>query len=916
DNKFGILENEKSVYDILKSKIENSLNSNESISLYIVTNFTFFESFRRLSNLFLLLFEKNLLDEFKLIFVSKNRLNVKEIYKEFKKDAISLDNESYKILEKLYIKRKFECKIFIEKGVDTNIFITKSGLIYETYIGSASFSSITQTENIEFIASIDKSEKRNVYLDLFDYFVKNSSIKLYDKTLIDIIKKSANIDTLFLNHKDFISTTVKVMEKEFLVKNLGADLSLFSEIQYMSYYCCLDILKNYGLGFLYNTAGLGKTEISSLVAKYYKDNDKNILVIHGPNDLKKWQDTIKKYNLKEKDLGYLSRSELYKKDFEISNFNNFDLIIITECEIYRNFEIDNYFNHNFRQIIKQNKNSDFLLISDFFTISSLLDFSKIIKLFDKVSSHPKFVTNKIIKTIDILEESIKNDFLNEDTLEQLFFIINTLSVNIKSTDFNTYFTNTPIVNQEKLTITQVKYAYTHEIYVKIYDKLSNFLHDLNLEYIKLWNKTIQNVDLNYYRFRIYKKLESSIYTFRVCLKNILDKNIITKKILTEGVITDEIIFSKSQQENIIKNFTNLDDSAKDIIMSNVNKDIKNIESAIAGMEQIKYLENHDDKITSLLKILKTENKPTLIFSESKDTVLYIERRLRDYGNFKTVLCYGNEQTFEEDYSNGNSDIDRNQILNEFNNGDKNVLISTDVFDENFIFNRAEIVINFDFSYNTSLLYQRANKLGKNIFSKKTKIYNFQPDRRIDKEASIFETLGIKSPDLFAMIGLDFVNWLCKEKNEDISNKNIQNIYYLTRDYKDLLSTKNPEDLQIKFHLSSLENNIILREYIKYFNISEDTLKLTSLKYNKPIFTTFKSSNDSYFVFFEYEGEVYSLNNIVFSEETVESELTSDDIKSIYQLVNERISVINKKLNKDTAQIPNNIPMGIIKYSKE
>ena len=132
----------------------------------------------------------------------------------------------------------------------------------------------------------------------------------------------------------------------------------------------------------------------------------------------------------------------------------------------------------------------------------------------------------------------------------------------------------------------------------------------------------------------------------------------------------------------------------------------------------------------------------------------------------------------------------------------------------------------------------------------------------------------------------------------------------------MLSIKNPEDIQIKFRLKSLENNIILREYIKYFNISEDTLKFAPLKYKKPIFTTFKSENDSYYIFFEYENEVYCMNDLLFSEKVSEDELTGEELKEIEESVSLRIDEINKKLEITDIIDIKKIPVGIIKYIKD
>ncbi|HPO48857.1 MAG TPA: DEAD/DEAH box helicase [Spirochaetota bacterium] len=913
NNKSGIFKNEIAIIDLLKSRAESSINKKEPISFYLLTNFSFFECFKKTNTVFLELFEKKILGEIKVVFAAKNKLNLKEFYKEFKKDAISLDSQSYDVIEKLYGNSKIEISIFTEKPVDTNLIIIKSGTEYETWVGSISLSAENQNDRIEFILPADKNADANFYYKLFDYFRQNGTQKLYDKDLIDIVKKSARLDSLYLNQKDFISTAIKSMEKDFLVKNLGSDLSLFSEMQHMSYYQCLDILKNYGLAFLFNTAGLGKTEISGLIIKYYKENDKNILIVHAPGDLKKWQYVMNKNSLKNADVTFLSRSELLRKKFVPSFYNDFDLIIVSESEIFRNSHIDNYLNANLKEIIKFNKNSDFLLISDFFSVSSLLDFSRIVKLFGKIETHSKFTTNKLLKKIEAFENESNNDKISLESFENMFDAVSQLSINIKQTDFKAYFNSDFTENPEKSTITQVKYAYTHEIYVKIYEKLPNFLRDLSLDYIKLQNKKIESIDINYYRWRIYKKLESSIYSFRICIKNMLDKNQEVKKILEENTFFEETFFTRERQDNILNNFKKLDSAAQDIVMKNIEKDIKNIESAITNIEQIKYLENHDDKITNLLKILKTENKPTLIFSESKDTVLYIERRLKDYGKFKTVMCYGNEQSFDEIDLISDEDIDRNSVLNSFNEGENNILISTDILDENFVFGKAEILVNFDMNYNPSILLQRANKLGKNFHSKKTKIFNFQPDRRIDKEIGIYESLQLKSSDIFAYLGFDFIMWILKDKKLDFSEINLEKAIYLARDYKDLLSMKNPEDFQIKNKLKTLEDNIILREYIKYFNISEDTIKYAPLRYNKPVYTTFKSKLESYFIFFEYENEVYSLNNLIFSEIIDENEISSKELTDIENSILDRIDEINKKLNKTEIIDIKKIPMGIIKY---
>jgi superfamily II DNA/RNA helicase len=437
--------------------------------------------------------------------------------------------------------------------------------------------------------------------------------------------------------------------------------------------------------------------------------------------------------------------------------------------------------------------------------------------------------------------------------------------------------------------------------------------------VKLWTKKAnEGSDINFIRWKIYKRLETSIFSFRVCLKEILDKNIEVKKILSPDA-DDCKLLKKEHVENIKNNFETMEKTFQESILVNIDKDIKSIENLLSNIENIRYLENKDDKITNVLKILRNENKPSLIFSESKDTVLYIERRLKEYGNFKTSVYFGNELTIEEVDPENCKELDKDRLVDMFKRGESDLFITTDLADEDVNLSRAEVIINFDIPVSPGTMLHRLNSLAKGNNPKKIKIFNFFPDKRIDKETEIFEKLNFKFEEAVCFYGMEFANWLSTQKKIEMTPANFQDIIRALNEFKEAMSTSYPENLQSDTFLEEINNNISLREFIKSYNISEDTIKFADTNYKKPVYTSFKSDEDGYFSFYVHNGNVYTSNKLVFSDISHESELGNDEIEKIKKAIMDQIITSGKNmnlLNFENDEEISEMPIGIIKYKKE
>jgi len=918
DNNSKIFSQEKNVIDIVKEKLSFALENNFKISIYFLFDLVFFDSFKLILDDLQKLYDSSLLGNISIILGHEEKLTNKEFIKKFKNDACAIDQKALKFLEILTKADLLKIKFLLEKRLFAKIMIFSFDDKVEFWSGSTQFSDSKQNQNIELLTLTNIDKETDHYMRFYENICNISTEKINLNKVFDLIKEASKEESFFLSQKEFIAYMLKIMEKEYLVKNIGADLSSLSEFQNMSYYTCLEKLKNYSCAFLLNTAGIGKTNIACMVSKHYKDNDKKVLILYSPSDYGKWKNALKKYGVNEKEVSLVSRLDLYEKKIKFEDYFGIDLLVIEDSQLFKNFESQNNLSSNFENILRINSNCNCLFLTSKPYTYSIQELINILKIITKGNFVQKLKNDEFLKKFINIEKQIDGNAVNFEFYQIFEQVLSTLSVNITLKDVVLYYKDLPLRNVEKTLFTQVKYAYDHEIYAKIFDKLSAYLNDISFEYIDLINKVYHNHDKLYYKWKVYKTLESSTSLFRLTLKNILEKNNIIKNFFTGNIASNLSPFFKQEHyDNVKNNIETLDEATKNNSIAKIEKDIKTIESLLANIEQVRYLENRDDKITNILKILKTENKPTIIFSESKETAIYIERRLKEYGSFKIETSYNAGVTFEDNDDAVINEVDREKIRKSFEEEEFDVLIATDILDENIVFPRAEIIINFDLTHNINILSSRFNKLAK---LKKSKVFNLQPEKRIDKESEIFEKLNFKMENIFSIMGLEFVNWLINVKEiKDFSNENLENILFCISEYKNLVSSKNPEEFQSSYFIESLNNDIILREFIKNFNISEDTIKLTSDTYKKPVYTIFKSDREFSFAFVKIKDVLHKINELKFSNTGTEKPLNKDNFieinKQITDVINENSKDnFEKDLFPETDQKDSkHTKIGIIRY---
>ena len=916
DNKAGILADEKSVLEVFSDHINRALKNEEELSLRIAVGFFFFEGFQKLYPLLRALHEKGLLKRFELVMGPETKKGTKEVLGALKNDALVLSGEAFEFIKELYEADIFDFRIFLERGFHIKLYLfdfARSGL--EVWAGSANLTGGGLEENIELIVPTGITiEDKDLFKNFFEEIWEASADEVENLKVIDIVGEAYLSEVIYLHPREFIINLIKILGKEYLVKNISADLSYLAEFQNMSYYLCLDKLKSYGGAVLANSVGLGKTDVGCMVARYYKELGKNVLMIYPPVIEKHWKRTIKKVGLKEDDIELLSRGMLHKRDFDYEKYQGVDLVIVDEAHHFRISKPKSNRRENLENIIRMNPNAHVLLITATPINTSLSDFVELLKLFTFGNYKAKFESEGFLTKMKEIERAVGENKVDKEVIKELNDLTKFFSVRIDWLDVIKHFTKdiekiserriespemiSPVVNP-------CNYRYDEEIATTIFDEVVSFLAKLNFEYTKLWEEEYAE-DKNliwWYKWRLYKRLESSIYAFEGSLVKMLKRSEFVISMLREGEIKKTKLFPKDRIEAIFKCFGKLDAKTRESVVGNLESDIVEISSMLKSIEKIRPLLDKDEKIKELVEIMGKENRPSIIFSESRDTVVYIGKKLKEAGFTNFKLAYGGsvEEELEEFFGEKIREEDKDKIEREFNEGKFDFIISTDVLSEGVDLDRADVVINFDLPYNPVRLIQRSGRAIRIRNPKKITIYNFIPDERINKELELYERLEARVELILASIGLDFVIWSIEQaKIEEFSEENRKRIVGLIRDYKTLLATKTPGEIKKRIPPTLSEEDKVLREYIKYWSISDETVEYLARWYQKPIFTALeKRSVEDLFIVFEYRGGKYLLGKLTFSDRKIETRLGRGERERIESMVSEKCLELDREFLKES-----------------
>ena len=200
-----------------------------------------------------------------------------------------------------------------------------------------------------------------------------------------------------------------------------------------------------------------------------------------------------------------------------------------------------------------------------------------------------------------------------------------------------------------------------------------------------------------------------------------------------------------------------------------------LEDMCADWERVNVEGDDDSKFAKFNDILKHElfqkdrnpGQKLVIFSESKDTVEYLQRRL----NRKDVLVIDSSnrtklfKTIQENF-----DANYKKSLRK---DDYNIIITTDVLAEGVNLHRSNIIINYDTPWNSTKLMQRIGRVnrigseGKNIYN-----YVFYPSRQGNQIIKLNQIALSKIQTFHSTFGED--NQIYSQ--EEIIDRNLEKLF--------------------------------------------------------------------------------------------------------------------------------------------
>lgn len=562
--------------------------------------------------------------------------------------------------------------------------------------------------------------------------------------------------------------------------------------------------------FLADVVGLGKTVIATMIAKKFliengRDKTK-ILVVYPPAVEQNWKATFKDFGI-DKYAKFVTNGSLSKvldeENYNYWNADEYDLILVDEAHKFRSHTTSAF--EQLQEICKMPRieqgnipgyKKKVMLISatpmnntpaDIYneiqlfqdprrcTIDGVANltafFSPLIKEFQQLRKDPNFDVTQFKK----LAEHVRDRVIKPLTVRRTRTDIESVArynkdVNgfpkVERPNASSYELNEHLADLFESAMQTLDKELTYARYQAIAylkPEVSNGLYD-NAELI---SRSLAGIRKN----GLVKRLESSFYAFQVSLSNFRqanqnmldmfnrDKVFIAPDLdinnLLESGYTDEEIEEKlnAKAEDNPKNSVFKTGDFKPEFIEMLQGDQETLEKMCKAWEKI--TDADDSKFAKFKELLKHElfkedrnpEQKLVVFSESVDTVKYLERRI----NRKDVLVISADnrsklfKTIRENF-----DANYKTKLNDYN-----IILTTDVLAEGVNLHRANVIVNYDTPWNSTRLMQRIGRVNR-IGSASKHIYNyvFYPSREGNREINLNQIALSKIQTFHSTFGED------------------------------------------------------------------------------------------------------------------------------------------------------------------
>ena len=559
--------------------------------------------------------------------------------------------------------------------------------------------------------------------------------------------------------------------------------------------------------FLADVVGLGKTVIATMIAKKFliengRDHTK-ILVVYPPAVEQNWKTTFKDFGI-DKYANFISNGSLSKvldeDNFNYWNADEYDLVLVDEAHKFRSHTTSAF--EQLQEICKMPRMetgnisgykkkvmlisatpmnntpadlyNEILLFQDprHCTIDGVGNltafFAPLIVEFRKLCSNP----DADIRDFKKLAEKVRDRVIKPLTVRRTRTDIE--SVPRYNKDVNgfpkverpvesRYELNEHLANLFERAMQTLDKELTYARYQAIAylkPEVSDGLYD-NAELI---SRSLAGIRKN----GLVKRLESSFYAFQISIQNFrqanqnmldmftnnkvfvapdLDINLLLENGLSEEEIEEKL---NAKAETNPKNAVFHADDFRPEFIEMLQVILEKMWKDWQGVS-----DEDDSKFAKFKELLKHElfksehnlEQKLVVFSESVDTIKYLERRINRPDVL--VISSGNRsllfKTIRENF-----DANCKTKLNDYN-----IILTTDVLAEGVNLHRSNVIVNYDTPWNSTRLMQRIGRVNR-IGSVSKRIYNyvFYPSREGNREINLNQIAVSKIQTFHSTFGED------------------------------------------------------------------------------------------------------------------------------------------------------------------
>lgn len=541
-------------------------------------------------------------------------------------------------------------------------------------------------------------------------------------------------------------------------------------------------LDEYGGVFLADVVGLGKTYMAALLARQLQGQ---IIVIAPPtllddNNPGSWPNVFRDFQVKQamfKSIGKLD--ELIRQGVE-----KYDNVFIDESHRFRTET-----NQTYERLAQICRGKRVILVSATPLNNQPQDILSQIKLFQngKASTIPNVrdleaFFGKLVKRLKRLDRQIDREryftVVRENAKEIREKILKHLMIRRTRTEITRYYAADlaaqklqfpevvapePLFYQlnarENQVFNQTIVRLTREFIYARYKPLTYYKGDRAEGEV-----TAQKNLAKFMKILLVKRLESSFHAFRLTVKRFIKTYeqfllafengsvFISKKHIGK-------IFELLEQDDIARVQELLDAdlaeelSADDFIEDfpkDLAKDLIVLRNIYAEWESIDRDPKWEKLATALQNNAILREQQLVLFTESKETALYLAERLRKELNEKVIVFSGDSDASAREELIRNFDARATHPADDYR-----ILVTTEVLAEGVSLHRANIVLNYDIPWNPTRLIQRVGRVNR-VDTEHDRIYtfNFFPTEQSNDLIKLREAAEAKIHAFIEMLGTD------------------------------------------------------------------------------------------------------------------------------------------------------------------